>query len=125
MKKTLKITSIILLAIVVLLIAIPILCKGKIESLLKETINKNVNAEVQWQSLDLSLLSDFPNASVELNNLKRFHLELGITQLLNNTDEDPIKIDGIHLDEAFVNVIVNKDGIANYDIAIEEHQNHL
>lgn len=136
MKKILKIISITILVIVILLIATPFLFKGKLENLLKETINKNVNAQVQWESLDLSLLSNFPNASLELNNLsiinkepfagdtlasiKNFHIELGITQLLNNTDEDPIKIDGIHIDGAFVNVLVNQDGIANYDIAIEQ-----
>lgn len=135
MKKALKVISITILVLLIIFIATPFLFKGKLEDLLKEAINKNVNAEVQWQSLDLSLLSDFPNASVELNKLsiinkepfagdtlasiKRFHIELGISQLLKNTDKAPIKIDGIDVDGAFINVLINEDGIANYDIAIE------
>lgn len=136
MKKILKITGIILLVIIILLAVTPFIFKGKLESLLKETINDNVNAQVEWESLNLSLLSGFPNATLELNNFsvinnapfkgdtlasgKQLEIELGVMQLFKNTEENPIKIDAISLDGVFINVLVNKEGIANYDIAIED-----
>ena len=53
MKKVLKITGIILLAIIAILFAIPFLFKGKIIKVVKSEINKNINAKVDFSHIDI------------------------------------------------------------------------
>jgi len=135
MKKALKITGIVILVLVLLLAASPFLFRGKLEDLLKKTINNNLNAQVEWESLDLSLFRSFPDATIVvtdftvINNApflgdtlaqgKRLQIEMGVKQLFKNTAEDPINIDAITLDNAVVHILVDKDGNANYDITKE------
>src|SRR5699024_3807713 len=68
MKKALKIFGIIFGVIIILLIAAPFLFKGSLEKMLKKTINENLNATVNCEKLDLSLLKSFPDASLQLKN---------------------------------------------------------
>lgn len=129
MKKALKITGIVLLILVLLLAIAPFLFQDQIEKSIKKTVNKNVNAQVEWSSLNLSLLSNFPNAKVGLENLsvinnkpfegdtlfyaQEFELKMGLFEVF---DTKNLKVDGIFMDNAVVNIITNRDGIANYDI---------
>ncbi len=135
MKKALKITGIILLVIVILLAASPFLFRGKLEDLLKKTINKNLNAQIEWSSLDLSLFRSFPDATVIVNDFtvinnapfagdtlasgKELRIEMGVTQLFKNTTDEPIAIDALSLLEANIHVQVDSLGNANYDIVKE------
>ena len=132
MKKLLKILGIFLLVLVIVLIAAPFLFKDSIEKIVKRTINENVNATVAWESLDLSLLKSFPDASLTIKDFSVINnapfkgdtlasgqvlkLDMGISQLFKNEDE-AIKIDALYLDQAFINIKVDKDKNANYDIA--------
>ena len=132
MKKFLKIFGIIILVLVAALVLTPIIFEDQIESEIKKVINKNVNATVDWNELDLSLFRSFPDASVQLTDLKvinkapfdgdtlvnseQINLNLGILQLFKS---DPIKIDNFSLDGALIHIKVNEDGAANYDIAKE------
>ena len=133
MKKILKIVGIVLLVLVLLLAASPFLFRGKLEDLFKKTINNNLNAQVEWESLDLSLFRSFPDATVVVNDFtvinnapflgdtlasgKQLQIEMGVSQLFKNTEDDPIKIDALKLDEARIHVKVDTLGNANYDIA--------
>ena len=54
-KKILKITGITFLVIIIALIATPYLFKDKIIAMVKETINENVNAQVDFADADISL----------------------------------------------------------------------
>ncbi|MDN6279711.1 MAG: AsmA family protein [Psychroflexus sp.] len=130
MKKFLKILGVIILVLIAALILTPIIFEDQIESELKKVINKNVNATVDWDELDLSLFRSFPDASLQLTDLKvinkapfegdtlvnskEINLNLGLLQLLKS---DPIKIDNISIDGALISVKVKEDGTANYDIA--------
>lgn len=134
MKKALKIIGIVLGVSIILLIAAPFLFKGSLEKILKKTINENLNATVNWEKLDLSLIRSFPNASLQLKNFsvinklpfegdtlisgKNLALDMGIKQLFKSKD---LKIDGISLDEAFVNIKVDSLGNANYNIMAAEN----
>ena len=134
MKKVFKIIGIFLLLIVIALIAAPFLFKDSIEKIVKRTINENLNATVAWESLDLSLFSSFPDATLTINNFsvmnnapfkgdtlasgKLLTLDMGVTQLFKTQDES-IKIDALYLEEAFINIKVDKEGNANYDVAIK------
>ncbi|MGB5941700.1 MAG: AsmA-like C-terminal region-containing protein [Leeuwenhoekiella sp.] len=135
MKKFLKITGITVLVLLLILMLTPIIFKGKLEDLLKKEINKNVNATVTWEEIDLSLLRNFPDASLTIENFsvvnkapfagdtlakgERLSLQMGITQLFKGGGE-PIAIDALVLDKALVNIKVDSLGNANYDIAIAD-----
>ena len=61
MKKFLKWTGISLLLLIVLLIALPFMFKGKLIQLAKDEANKNLNAKVDFGEFDLSIFSSFPD----------------------------------------------------------------
>ncbi|AFU70494.1 outer membrane assembly protein, AsmA_2 superfamily [Psychroflexus torquis ATCC 700755] len=130
MKKAFKIIGIVILILIIGLFLTPILFKGSIEKMLKNAANDNVNAQVEWSSLNLSLFRNFPNASVSLEDLslvnkapfegdtlvyaKNFNISMGIMQLFK---DEGLSIDEIYLNEAYMNVKVDSLGNANYDIA--------
>ncbi|GGG19074.1 hypothetical protein GCM10011344_19580 [Dokdonia pacifica] len=133
MKRILKIIGSIFLVLLILLIVSPFLFKGKLEDLLKNTINQNVNAQVAWESLDISLIKNFPDATVTLTNFsvvnnapfegdtlaagKELRIAMGVKQLFKDTGDNPIKVDALRLDDAIINIKVDTLGNANYNIA--------
>jgi hypothetical protein len=130
MKKFFKILAIIILVLLVCIITLPIFFKGKILEIAKEQINKNLNAKVEFSSLNLSFIRNFPNASVVLKNLsvvgvdefesdtllslKSFDIRLDIMSAIKMEN---INIKGILIDNPNVLARVLKDGKANWDIA--------
>lgn len=134
MKKVFKILGVLLVLGILFLIAAPFLFKGTFEKLLKENIEKNINAEVSWTDFDLSLFSSFPDAALTVSDFsvvnrvpfegdtlasgKLLKLDMGITQVFKS-GANPIKIDGLILEEALVNIKVDSLGNANYDISKE------
>lgn len=134
MKRVLKIVGIVVLVLIVFLIAAPFLFKGTIEKQVKKAINNNLNASVEWSDLGLSLFSSFPDARLKLKDVsvinkapfegdtlvsaKTLFLDMGIPQLFKSGDS-PLSINELGFDEAFVNIKVNEEGSANYDIAKE------
>lgn len=135
MKKILKIIGVLIVIVLLFLIAAPFLFKGSLEKLLKKNINQNLNATVEWREMDLSLFKSFPDAAVVINDFsvvnkspfegdtlakgKTIKLDMGVMQLLKSSDE-PIIVDALQLDDAFINIKVDSLGNANYDIAIKE-----
>src|SRR3954464_6472476 len=69
MRKLLKWIGIILLVILVLLITLPLIFKGKIVAKVKEEANKNLNAKVDFGDFSLSLIRSFPDFSLAMENL--------------------------------------------------------
>ena len=65
-KKTLKVIGIIVLIIIAMLIAIPFFLEGKIGDIIKNNVNKNVNATFDFEDADLSLLASFPERRSKL-----------------------------------------------------------
>ncbi|MGO2359066.1 AsmA family protein [Mesonia sp.] len=134
MKKALKIIGIILVVFILLVFLAPVLFKGPIERSIKKSINNNVNATVSWEELDLSLYKSFPDALVTLKNLsvvnkepfagdtlasgEEIKLSMDIPQLFKSGDE-PLSINELILNRAYINVKVDPLGNANYDIAKE------
>tara|TARA_R110002072_G_scaffold12987_2_gene55200 strand:+ start:70762 stop:73407 length:2646 start_codon:yes stop_codon:yes gene_type:complete len=135
MKKILKIIGIFIAVLVVLLALSPLFFKGTLEKLVKKTIDENVNADVSWSNFDLSLFRSFPDAALTIKDFsvvnrapfdgdtlasgKLLKLDMGITQLFKSGN-DPIKIDGLLLDNAFVNIKIDSTGQTNYDIAVKK-----
>ena len=68
MKKLIKIVGGTIVVLVLLLMILPMAFKGKIEGIVKSEGNKLLNAQFDFESLDISLLRNFPQASVSLND---------------------------------------------------------
>ena len=58
MKKLFKIIGIVLAILLVALIAAPFIFEAQLKDLVKSTINKNVNADVEFSDLNLSQYSE-------------------------------------------------------------------
>jgi len=132
MKKKLKIAGISLLILVALLIASPFIFQSQIKDMVRNYINESVNAKVTFDDVDLSFIRSFPQANVTLDNLtitnvapfendtlakvQILSLDMSIKELFKNASEEPIIINSIAIDNAFVNLKTNKDGAVNWDI---------
>ena len=131
-KKVLKITGITLLVLIALIVAIPFFLQGKIEEIIKNKVNNSINATLDFEDANLSLLKSFPNANVELTNLSLVNkapfegdtlfsssdieLTLSIKELFKSADE-PIEIQKLNIDRAKLHILVDENENANYDIA--------
>lgn len=133
-KKVLKIIGIIVLIIIAILIAVPIFLEGKIGDIIKNNVNKNLNATFDFEDADLSLLASFPNAEVSLKGVtlinkapfegdtlfasKEVALKMGIGELFKGAD-DPIGIKSLIIDGAKLNITVDEAENASYDVALD------
>lgn len=134
MKKFLKIIGIVLLIFIAILIAIPFVLESKIGTIVQNYADENLNAELSFDDISLSLISSFPKAEVSVENLKIINrapfegetlvtaqslsFEMGMMQLFNSTD-DPLEINEIIADELLLVIKTNKTGATNYDIVKE------
>lgn len=135
MKKALKIIAIVIVLFIVALIVTPILFKGKILEIAKTEANEQLNAKVDFGDVSLSLISDFPNFSVDLSELSvvgigefesdtltsigNLHFTLDFMSVISG---DQMKIKAITIDEPNIHVWVKENGAANYDIAKESDE---
>ena len=129
MKKFLKITAAVIAVIVLLLVSLPLLFTDKIEALIKEEGNKMLNAKFDFESLDISLIRNFPLASVTLED---FYLKgagafendtlvaagelTASVNLMSLFGDEGYDIREILIDDASVKAIVLADGAVNWDI---------
>ncbi len=137
-KKILKWVAVTMLVVLIALISVPFLFKDKIVQMVSNTINNNVNATVSFQDTNLSLLRNFPLASLKVNdinitnkapflgdtlfNAKELNLNLKITELFKSASET-LEINSISANNAAINIILNKDNVGNYDIAKKSENN--
>ena len=137
-KKILKIVGIILLLIIVAGFTIPYFFKDQIKARILTSINEKVDAKVAFADADLSLFRNFPNASVSIKKLsvinkapfegdtlisfEELNLKMSIKELFHGANE-PMTIGGISSKNGLINIIFNKDGLGNYDIALKNKGN--
>lgn len=69
MKRFLKITATMVAVVLVVAIATPLLLRGKIGDIVKREANAMLAARLDFEKLDISLLRNFPNASLNLKGL--------------------------------------------------------
>ncbi|MBP6373820.1 MAG: AsmA-like C-terminal region-containing protein [Flavobacterium sp.] len=134
-KKILKISGGVVGGLIVLLLVLPFLFKDQIQARVTQAMNDNLNATVSFQDVSLSLLRNFPNATVTISDLKivnkapfvgdtllavkQLGLKMSITELFKGK-ESPLAIQSIFADSSKLNLIINKEGVGNYDIAIKK-----
>ncbi|AXB56558.1 AsmA-like C-terminal region-containing protein [Flavobacterium fluviale] len=135
LKKVLKISVIVIVVFVVALFAIPYFFKDQIKAKIAEAINESVDAKVSFKDADLSLFKNFPNATVGIEklviinkapfegdtlvSLGELNLKMSIKELFKGKEE-PLNIQGISSTNGLVNIIFNKDGVGNFDIALKD-----
>lgn len=133
-KKVLRVVGAVLLLIIGVLVAAPFFLEAKIGDIIKNNVNNNVNATLDFSDADLSLISSFPNARMRLENVsllnkapfegdtlfasKELSLTMGIMQLFKGVNES-ISITSLNLEDALVNIKVDANEKANYDIALD------
>ncbi|MFV7234480.1 AsmA-like C-terminal region-containing protein [Flavobacterium sp. ZB4R12] len=134
-KKILKIIGILIILLVGTLFAAPYLFKDQIKAKITEAINEKVDAKVSFADADLSLFKNFPNANVTLDklviinkapfegdtliSLGELNLKMSIKELFKGKNK-AMNIEGITSKNGLINIIFNKDGIGNYDIALKD-----
>ena len=74
LKKGLKITGVTVAVILVFMLVLPFVFKDKVITIVKKEANEMLNAKLDFESLDISLFSHFPSASIELNEIGRAHV---------------------------------------------------
>src|SRR5882757_5696361 len=132
-KKTLKVAGIVLLLLIGAAFAIPLLFKGKITSLIKSQINKNLTARVDFSDVDLSLFRSFPRLAVALDSLRvtgtgefsedtllsarRIDVAVNLPSLISG---DVMKIHSIKVDQPRIHAIVHKNGHPNWAITVPD-----
>lgn len=129
LKKVLKIFFIVLFILIGLLFATPYIFKGKIVALVKKEINKKINAKVDFKDVNISFFRHFPKVSIGLDKLQivgtgyfaadtllyadRLDATADIISFIKGKEMSIYKI---YLQSPRINVLVNKDGFANWDI---------
>ncbi len=135
MKITLKIFGILIVIIIALLVAIPYFFRDQIAQAVKDEINKNLDATVDFTDFSLSLFKSFPDFNFELEGLEvinnqpfegdtlawisSFNLTLDLMSVIKG---DAYELKKIHLEQPYINLLVTKDGRVNWDIALESEE---
>jgi hypothetical protein len=118
---------------VVLLLAAPILFKDQIIANVKTSVNKAVEAEVDFRDVNLSFLRSFPNVSLVVDDVevmgvdtfiglplmtaKRAQVDVGFWSVVGGGGN--YNIDEVIFDEPFINLLVLTPELANYLIVPE------
>lgn len=127
-----KVTVIVVLIIAVLFTAaavIPFFFKKEIDAKIKLSINKRINAKVDFKDLDLTLISSFPSMGIKISgltvlgidsfakdtlaNVKQLQLNVNLMSVIKG---EVYEIKSIYLEEPKILAKVLKSGLANWDI---------
>lgn len=127
--RTLKISGIVLLVLVLFAFAAPFLFKNKILTLAKKEINQNLIAVVDFKDLNISFFRKFPQVSLRLRDLSVAGTgnfagdtllaapEIGVSvNLLSFLKGSDMKIRSVDMKSPRIHLLVNKEGFANWDI---------
>ena len=133
LRRILLVGSSLLAALFLLLLVLPFFFEDKLKALLKDQINAQVNARVDFSDLSLSLIRSFPDARVSLSGLSVANKGefLGDTLLAASQIDvvvnlwsvfsgDTYEIRQVRLRQPRVDVHILPDGQANYDIALPD-----
>ena len=117
-----------------LLISIPFVLESKIDAIVQNYADKNLNADVSFDDISLSLISSFPKAEVSVKGLKivnrapfkdetlatakSLSFEMPLGEIFKGA-EAPLVINEIIADELLLTLKTNKNGSVNYDITKE------
>lgn len=133
--KTLKFFAILIPTLLLLMFLLPVLFPGPVVRKVKAWANQNIEGELDFSKVRLSFFNHFPSLTATLYdaNLKgsapfkkdtliaaeEISLGINIRRLIFGGD---VYIDKIFVSNAFVNVLVNKKGEANYNVYVAKEK---
>lgn len=133
MKKGLLIGGIVFVVLIAILIAIPFVFRDALLEKTRTSINRDLNVTIGFKDFRLSLIKDFPKASLRLQDVtvtgkgtfdgdtllyvKSLRTSFGLLDLFSPND---LTINEIILDEANLKLFVNADNQVNWQIFPEE-----
>lgn len=131
--KAAKYTGIGLITILSLMFLAPIVFSDKLKEEIKKTANKKLAGEMNYSDVNVSFFRHFPSLTLTLDDFKlngsapfqkerlidakEISFGINISSLIFG---ESIKIDEIYLSNSSINIKVNKDGLANYNVYIAE-----
>ncbi len=134
MKKFLKIFGILILIFIAILVAIPFALESKIDEIVQNYADENLDADLSFDDISLSLINSFPKAEISVENLKitnrapfkdetlatakSLSFEMPVAEIFKGTEE-PLIVNEIIANEMLLTLITNKNGTTNYDIVKE------
>lgn len=133
-KKWLKYAGISLLALVLVLVSVPFLFKDKIKGMIEQAINDNLDAEVAFDDYSLSLFRNFPQASMQLDNIRVINKapfegdtlfyakQINLKMPLNSLWGEQIQIESFDSEDGLLQIKFNAQGISNLDIALKDEE---
>ncbi|MFC0779695.1 AsmA-like C-terminal region-containing protein [Flavobacterium sp. HJSW_4] len=118
-----------------LLFLTPIVFEDQIKEQIKKTANERLSAELNYSDVSVSFFRHFPSLTLTLDNLslngsapyknEKFitakEVSFGI-DVMSLIFSKSVKIDQIYLSDSFINVKVNPNGEANYNIYKSQEQ---
>ncbi|MDG5800153.1 AsmA-like C-terminal region-containing protein [Marinilabiliaceae bacterium ANBcel2] len=129
MKKFFKIFFSVLAGLFLLILLLPFLFKGQIELKVKEVINEEIDATVSWERFSLSLIRNFPDLRMGLDdftivndapfegdtlvNVKTFAVAVDLMSAIRG---ESINVKSVLVDAPYINLKMNSDSIDNWDI---------
>lgn len=129
MKKVLITIAIVFAVLLISAAAVPYLFKDQIVAKVKSVINEKVNAKVDFEEFDLTLIRSFPKMGIRLNdlsvvgvdsfaqdtlaNIKQLQLDLNLMSVIKG---ETYEINAVSLQEPTILAKVLKSGKANWDI---------
>ena len=135
MKKLIIIIIVVLVSIIVLLFALPVVFKSRMVEAVKSAINQQVNANVEFANLKISLFRNFPKATLVLEQVAvtgkddfagdtlfsaaSVSASMNLFSVLKSSGRG---IEKIVIDQPLLNLLVNSSEKANWDITFPENQ---
>ena len=129
MKKTFKILGICITAILAVVLILPFTLKGKIADIVRTEGNKMLNAKFDFQSLNMSLIRNFPSATISMEDFwlkgndefendtlikaKELSATINVMSLFSKSGYE---ISQILIDDTDIHAIILKNGKTNWDI---------
>ena len=133
--KTAKYTGISIAIILALMFVTPLIFSDKIKEEIKKTANKKLAGEMNYSDVNVSFFKHFPSLTLTLNdfklngsapfqkerliNAKEVSFGINVSSLIFGKS---IKIDEIYLSNSTINIKVNREGLANYNVYIAEKE---
>jgi len=133
--KALKYLGIGLVLILSLMFLTPIIFSDKIKEEIKKTANQKLAGEMNYSDVNISFFKHFPSLTLTLNdfklngsapfqkerliNAKEVSFGINIPSLIFGKS---INIDEIYLFNSNINIKVNKEGLANYNVYIADKE---
>lgn len=133
--KTAKYIGITFTVILALMFVTPLIFSDKIKEEIKKTANQKLAGEMNYSDVNVSFFKHFPSLTLTLNdfklngsapfqkerliNAKEVSFGINVSSLIFGKS---IKIDEIYLSNSTINIKVNKEGLANYNVYIAEKE---